>query len=316
MILSLVAKRLALGILTLWLVSLLIFAITEILPGDVATAILGQAATPETVAAIRDQLGLNEPAWWRYLQWLTGAIQGDFGISLANQRPVAPQILGRLENTFFLASVAAVIAVPLAIGLGLIAAIKQHSLLDRTISLTTLASISVPEFFIAYLLIFFLAVQAGWFPSMARFDSDMGLLEQLGVIILPALTLVLVVLAHMMRMTRATVLNVMAQPFVEMAELKGVPKWRIVVQHALPNALAPIINVVALNLAYLVVGVIVVEVVFVYPGLGQFMVDAVARRDIPTVQACGLIFAAVYVTLNMLADIGAILANPRLRHPR
>lgn len=316
MILSLVAKRLALGILTLWLVSLLIFAITEILPGDVATAILGQAATPETVAAIRNQLGLNEPAWWRYLQWLTGAIQGDFGISLANQRPVAPQILGRLENTLFLASVAAVIAVPLAISLGLIAAIKQNSLLDRTISLTTLASISVPEFFIAYLLIFFLAVQAGWFPSMARFDSDMGLLDQLGVIVLPALTLVLVVLAHMMRMTRATVLNVMAQPFVEMAELKGVPKWRIVVQHALPNALAPIINVVALNLAYLVVGVIVVEVVFVYPGLGQFMVDAVARRDIPTVQACGLIFAAVYVTLNMLADIGAILANPRLRHPR
>ncbi|WP_366554909.1 ABC transporter permease [Aquibaculum sediminis] len=316
MILSLVAKRLALGILTLWLVSLLIFAITEILPGDVATAILGQAATPETVAAIRNQLGLNEPAWWRYVQWLTGAIQGDFGISLANQRPVAPQILGRLENTLFLASVAAAIAVPLAISLGLIAAIKQNSLLDRTISLTTLASISVPEFFIAYLLIFFLAVQAGWFPSMARFDSDMGLLDQLGVIVLPALTLVLVVLAHMMRMTRATVLNVMAQPFVEMAELKGVPKWRIVVQHALPNALAPIINVVALNLAYLVVGVIVVEVVFVYPGLGQFMVDAVARRDIPTVQACGLIFAAVYVTLNMLADIGAILANPRLRHPR
>jgi len=127
---------------------------------------------------------------------------------------------------------------------------------------------------------------------------------------------VLVVLAHMMRMTRATVLNVMAQPFVEMAELKGVPKWRIVVFHALPNALAPIINVVALNLAYLVVGVIVVEVVFVYPGLGQFMVDAVARRDIPTVQACGLIFGAVYVGLNMLADLGAILANPRLRHPR
>src|SRR5690606_22324412 len=154
------------------------------------------------------------PAWWRYLQWLAGAIQGDFGISLANQRPVAPQILGRLENTLFLASVAAVIAVPLAISLGLIAAIKQPSLLDRTISLTTLASISVPEFFIAYLLIFFLAVQAGWFPSMARFDSDMGLIEQLGVIILPALTLVLVVLAHMMRMTRATVLNVMAQPFV------------------------------------------------------------------------------------------------------
>lgn len=316
MILSLVAKRLALGLLTLWLVSLLIFAITEILPGDVATAILGQSATPETVAAIRRQLGLDDPAWWRYLQWLGGALQGDFGVSLANQRAVAPQIAGRLQNTLFLASVAAVVAVPLAVSLGLLAAIRQNSLLDRGISISTLAAISVPEFFIAYVLIFFLAVQAGWFPSMARFDPRMGFFEQLYVIALPALTLVLVVLAHMMRMTRATVLNVMAQPFVEMAELKGVPKWRIVVQHALPNALAPIINVVALNLAYLVVGVIVVEVVFVYPGLGQFMVDAVARRDIPTVQACGLIFGAVYVGLNMLADLGAILANPRLRHPR
>jgi len=167
---SLVAKRLALGLLTLWLVSLLIFAITEILPGDVATAILGQSATPETVAAIRRQLGLDEPAWWRYLQWLGGALQGDFGVSLANQREVAPQIAGRLQNTLFLASVAAVVAVPLAVGLGLLAAIRQNSLLDRGISISTLAAISVPEFFIAYVLIFFLAVQAGWFPSMARFD--------------------------------------------------------------------------------------------------------------------------------------------------
>ncbi len=316
MVLSLIARRLALGLLTLLIVSVMIFAATEILPGDVAQAILGQAASEDAVAAIRRDLGLDQPAPIRYLEWLGGALQGDFGTSLANRREIAPQIAGRLQNTLFLAAVAAIVAIPLAIILGLIAAIRQNSIFDKGISTSTLAMISVPEFFIAYILIYFLAVQTGMFPSMSRVSAGMPLLDRLYIVILPAATLVLVVLAHMMRMTRATVLNVMAQPFVEMAELKGVPKWRIVVQHALPNAWAPIINVVALNLAFLIVGVVVVEVVFVYPGLGQFMVDAVARRDIPTVQACGLIFGATYVGLNLIADVFAILSNPRLRNPR
>lgn len=313
---KLVAKRLALGVLTLFLVSVMIFAATEILPGDVATAILGQQASPEAVAAIRQTLGLDQPAPVRYLDWLVGVLQGDFGISLSNRRAIGPQMAGRLQNTLFLAGTAAVVAIPLAIVLGLVAAIRQHGLFDRGISIGTLTMVSVPEFFIAYVLIFLFAVHLGAFPSMARFSSDMGLIDRLHVIFLPALTLVMVVLAHTMRMTRATVINVMSQPFIEMAVLKGVPTWRLVVAHALPNAVGPIINIVAIYLAYLIVGVIVVEVVFVYPGIGQFMVDAVGKRDIPVVQACGLIFGATYVLLNLIADVAAILSNPRLRHPR
>jgi peptide/nickel transport system permease protein len=315
-LLRLIAQRLALGIGTLFVVSVLIFAGTELLPGDVAQAILGQMATPEAVANIRAELGLDRPAVVRYFDWLLGFVQGDLGTSLANRQPKADMIGQRLAITLFLAGVAAVVSVPIAVLLGLIAARFRETWLDKSISIATLSAISMPEFFIGYLLIFIFAVQLFWAPSIASVYAGMGFGDRLAAVALPVATLALVVIAHMMRMTRAAVLNVMAQPFVEMAELKGVPKWRIVVYHALPNALAPIINVVALNLAFLVVGVIVVEVVFVYPGLGQFMVDAVARRDIPTVQACGLIFGTVYVGLNMLADLGAILANPRLRHPR
>jgi len=315
-ILRLVVKRLALGLFTLFIVSALIFAATEMLPGDVATAIMGQEATPESLAVIRDQLGLDRPAYVRYLDWLASALQGDLGASLASQRPIAPLLASRLELTLYLASTAAVIAIPLAILLGLVAAVYEGTLFDRTISIVTLSVISVPEFFIAYVLIFVLAVKLGVFPSISFVTPHMGLLDRLYALFLPAATLVMVVLAHMMRMTRAAVLSVMSQPFVEMAELKGVPTWRIVVRHALPNAISPIINVVALNLAFLIVGVIVVEVVFVYPGLGQFMVDAVAKRDIPVVQACSLIFGATYVGLNLIADVCAILSNPRLRHPR
>ncbi|HKF64440.1 MAG TPA: ABC transporter permease [Dongiaceae bacterium] len=311
-----IARRLALGVVTLWVVSVMIFAGTEILPGDVATAILGQARTPEAVAAIRQSLGLNRPAYVRYVDWLTNFVEGDIGKSLANQRDIAPEIRERLGNTLFLAAVAAAVAVPLAIFLGLIAAIWQNSLLERLLNLFTLATISLPEFFIGYILIIVFAVKLAWFPSLAILSSGMSLWQELYAVTLPAATLVLVVLAHMMRQTRAAVYSVLSSPFIEMAFLKGIPKWRIVLQHALPNALAPIINVVALNLAYLIVGVVVVEVVFVYPGMGQLMVDSVSKRDVPVVQTCGLIFALAYVGLNLTADILGILSNPRLRHPR
>ncbi len=315
-LLRLIAQRLALGIGTLFVVSVLIFAGTQLLPGDVAQAILGQSATPEAVAAIRKDLNLDRPAVVRYGEWLGHSLEGELGTSLANREPIRQMISGRLGNTLFLAAAAALVAVPVAILLGLVAARFRETWLDKTISIVTLSAISMPEFFIGYILIFIFAVKLLWAPSIASVYEGMGLGEKLGAVALPVATLALVVIAHMMRMTRAAVINVMASPYIEMAELKGVSRSRIIFRHALPNALSPIINVVVLSLAYLVVGVVVVEVVFVYPGMGQLMVDAVAKRDVPVVQACGLIFAATYVLLNLTADILSIVANPRLRHPR
>jgi peptide/nickel transport system permease protein len=314
--LKLLGQRLVLGFLTLIVVSALIFAVTEWLPGDIATNILGQSATPENVAAIRAELGLDRPAPERYVEWLRGAMEGDLGTSLANKRPVAAVIGPRLWNTLFLAAYAAIIAVPLSVFLGILAAIYRNSIYDKAVNVGTLAAISMPEFFVGYVLILYLSVQLRWFPAIATFKPEQSFTQHLYATFLPMLTLVLVVIAHMMRMTRTSVLTVMASPYIEMALLKGLPKWRIVVRHALPNALAPIINVIALNLAYLIVGVVVVEAVFTYNGLGRLMVDAVSKRDVPMVQACGLIFAIVFIGLNMIADVLSILSNPRLRHPR
>ncbi|MGO4439009.1 ABC transporter permease [Rhizobium sp. RAF56] len=315
-LLALIFERLALSILLLFAVSILIFGGLEALPGDFATTYLGQSATPQAITNIREELGINRPMTTRYAEWLGNALHGDFGTSWASKNSVSEQIANRLGNSLFLAGFAAIIAVPLAVGLGMLSVHFRNRLPDKVINVISLAAISLPEFFIGYLLIYFFAVQFGiaTFPSTVY--AEMGLVERLQAIALPAATLVLVVLAHMMRMTRAAILSVMSSAYMETAELKGLTAFRAIVKHAAPNALAPIINVVALNLAYLVVGVVVVEVVFVYPGMGQYMVDAVTVRDMPVVQACGLIFAAVYIFLNMVADILAIVANPRLRHPR
>ncbi len=311
-----VAQRLALGLLTLFVVSLIIFLSVELLPGDLAEAILGQAASPETVAAFRAELKLDLPAHERYFDWLTGMLQGDMGKSLATQREISELIGGRLANTLFLALMAAVIAVPLALVLGILAALYRNSFYDRAVNIVTLSSISFPEFFIAYILVLFLAVQWGWFPSISNVSDDLGFWERVRRSALPAFTLTLVVVAHMMRMTRASIINLLASPYIEMANLKGLTRSHIIVRHALPNALAPIINVVAINLAYLVVGVVIVEVVFVYPGLGQLLVDSVSKRDFPVVQASSLIFAATYILLNLTADVLSIATNPRLMHPK
>ncbi|WP_412564768.1 ABC transporter permease [Thalassobius sp. MITS945101] len=310
-----IAQRLALGFLTLFVISLLIFGATELLPGDFAEAILGQSATEETVAAIRRDLGLDQPFHTRYVDWLFGALQGDFGKSLSNDRPVLDLIGSRLGNTLFLAIYAACLAVPLSLALGILAALFRNSIFDRVSNAAALTSISFPEFFVAYILILWLA-QGGHFPSIARLSSSASLGQTLYQTFLPALTLTLVVTAHMMRMTRAAIINLLASPYIEMARLKGMSPMRVILKHALPNALAPIINVVALNLAYLITGVVVVEVVFVYPGLGQLMVDSVTRRDIPVVQAVALIFASAYVLLNLTADVLSTLSNPRLLHRR
>jgi peptide/nickel transport system permease protein len=307
--------RLALGLLSLVAVSVLIFAATEILPGDVASAVLGQGATPETLAAFRTELGLDRPAYVRYFEWFGGAIQGDFGQALTNKREILPELMKKFKNTLFLAGVAALIAVPISVGLGIIAAINEGKWQDRWSNIVSLATISVPEFFIAYLLILVFAVQLRWFPSLATVFDSMGLGERLYKIVLPAITLTMLVAAHMLRMTRSSVLAIMSQPYIEMAFLKGMPRSRVILKHALPNAAAPIISVIALNLAYLIVGVVVIEVVFVYPGVGQYMVDGVTKRDLPVVQACGLLFAATFIILNTVADVLAIIANPRLRKP-
>jgi peptide/nickel transport system permease protein len=312
----LLAERAGLGVLTLLAISALLFFGTNLLPGDVASALLGQQATPEALHHIREALGLDRPAWQRYLHWLWAALHGDFGTSLASGRSVSAVVMPRLGNTLLLASLAAAISVPLALGLGLLSAMREGGLFDRLVSVLSLMTVSVPEFFIGYVLMMALAVQLGWLPSLAAIHAGMGLGARLAAIALPILTLVLVVLAHMLRMTRSSLLSVMSAPYIEMAFLKGLRRSTVVVRHALPNAAAPIIAVVALNLGYLVVGVVVVEVVFVYPGAGQLMVDAVSKRDLPLVQACGLVFAATYVGLNTIADMIAILANPRLKQAR
>jgi peptide/nickel transport system permease protein len=231
-------------------------------------------------------------------------------------KTVAQQIGPKFQNTMFLAMVTAVIAVPVSITLGILAALYRNSVFDRVANITTLTSISSPEFFLAYILILFLAVLNPILPSLSNIFEGMSFSDRLEKTLLPALTLTLVVTAHMMRMTRAAIINLLASPYIEMARLKGLSPMRVIVKHALPNALAPIINVIALNLAYLITGVVVIEVVFVYPGIGQFFVDSVKIRDIPVVQACCLIFATAYILLNLTADIMSILSNPRLRHPK
>lgn len=315
-LLSLILKRTGFAILTLFTISILIFVGLEALPGDTAQAILGQGATEENLAALRKEMKLDLPVHTRYISWLKDIGQGDLGNSLSNGRPVSEMIGWRFQNTLLLAFSAAMVAIPLAIVLGLICALYQNSWLDKILSTSTLSAISFPEFFVAYILILVFVVQFEMFPSVALLKPGMGMMEIVNVLVLPCLTLTLVVLAHMMRMTRATIIGVLSSPYIEMARLKGVRKHKIILYHALPNALGPIINVVVMDLAWLVVGVVVVEVVFVYPGLGQLLVDSVSKRDIPVVQTSGLIFACTYIFLNLTADVLSIISNPKLRHPK
>jgi len=312
----LLLHRSILALATLAAVSVLIFIGTELLPGDVAQAILGQQATPDTVAALRRSLGLERPAHVRFLDWVSRFVQGDFGRSLASGLPIADLIAGRLQNTLILAATAAAIAVPLSVALGLYAALRRERFADHAISAVTLVLVSVPEFLVGYALMLALAVHFAWLPALSTLREGAGFVAWARALALPALTLTAVTLAHTMRLARTAIVSVLSAEYIRMAELKGISPVRIVVRHALPNALSPILSIVMLTLAYLVVGVVVVETVFNYSGMGKLMVDAVTARDVPLVQACGLIFAAVYVVCNFLADFLGVLANPRLRHPR
>jgi len=314
----LLIRRILLGIVVTWVVSMMIFAATELLPGDVCHAVLGQGATEKSLESCRERLQLNQPMHTRYLQWLGRLTTGELGTSLANDLQISDQIGARAWNTVRLAALTALIAVPLAVLLGLIAAIRADSSVDRGISIGTLCFISVPEFFTGVLLVYILAVQLRWMPAVANYrDLTRGdFLEVIEALALPIATLTFAVLAHMTRMTRTAVLNVMSSPYIEQAVLKGASRTRVIIRHALPNAVAPIVNVIALNLAYLVSGVVVVEAIFRIPGLGTLMVESVIYRDIPTVQAIGMLFCVTYVGFNLIADVMAIIANPRLRHPR
>ena len=316
--LRMILIRTVLGLGMLLPVSAIIFFAVSLLPGDYATEVLGQQATPESVARFRETLGLDTPVAQRYVAWLTHAVQGDLGKSYSSHeggaRPVVGIIGERLLNTFFLAGVTASVAVPLAVGLGILIALYRDRWVDRLLNSATLAMISCPEFFLAYALMLLLSVKLNLFYSLAMVDAGTPLSARLLRIALPVLTLTLVITAHMMRMTRTALISILSHPYIEMARCKGLSPSRIMLRHALPNAWAPIVNVIAFNLSYLVVGVVVVEVAFAYPGIGQTMVDAVRARDVPVIQACALIFAVTYIVFNLAADLIAIATNPRLMH--
>ncbi len=311
-----VLRRIGIGLVLIWVVSVLIFAVTQILPGDAAQIRLGQSATPESLAALRKDLGLDQPAVMQYLMWVRRLLSGNMGVSAAGGATISSLIGNRIGNTLFMTGIVTLISIPLSVLLGLLAAMHSGSLIDRLVTSVTLGLISVPDFLVAILLILVLAVQAGVVPAVSYLSGSEDVWKKLYVLTLPITTLVIVVSAQMVRMTRASVLNVMASPYIEMAILKGVPRRRIILRHALLNAIGPIVNVVALNLAYLVSGVVVIETIFSYPGLAKLMVDGVQTRDMALVQACGMIFCSTYVGLILIADIASILSNPRLRHPK
>ena len=328
-IVSTLLKRIGLGIISLFFVTLIIFSSVNLLPGDFVESVLGQTRTEESVKIFRKELGLDKPYHVRYVNWLTSAIQGDLGSTFsgrnatyANQpqqstaRSVSSLLKPRLFNTFFLAAMTAIIAIPLSLLLGITAALYRNSIYDRTVNASALTTISMPEFFVAYILIIYLASINQFFPSLSNVTSPTPFFERIYLSVLPALTLTLVTVAHMMRMTRASIINLLSSPYIEMARLKGISKTQVIIKHALPNAWAPIANIIAFNLAYLIVGVVVVEVVFVYPGVGQLMVDSVIKRDIPVVQGCALVFAVTYILLNLIADVISIITNPRLLYPK
>lgn len=320
-VLRTVLHRLGLGLFTLIVVSVVIFASLSLLPGGFAESVLGQNATPEAVAAFNRELGLDRPAPLRYVEWVLHALQGDLGTSYAGaggtiKRSVAELLAPRFYNTFFLAAMTAMVAVPLSLFLGVMAALNRNGRFDRIVNGVTLTTIAMPEFFVAYVLILFFAIEFRWFYSLSTVNSATPFWEHVYRAVLPSITLMLVTVAYMMRMTRAAIINLLASPYIEMARLKGISPRKVILRHALPNAWGPIVTVIAFNLAYLVVGVVVVEVVFVYPGIGQLMVDSVSSRDVPVVQACTLIFAGTYILLNLVADIIGIVTNPRLLHSK
>ncbi|WCP15504.1 MULTISPECIES: ABC transporter permease [Sphingobium] len=311
--LSLIGKRFASSLLTLLLVSVTIFVIAQLLPGDAAQEALGQSATAEQVAALRHEMGLDRPAYVRYASWLTGMVSGDPGQSMVANMPVAGVIAERLPNSLLLAALTALVAVPVALTIGIGSAMNRGGRIDRALNIATLSMVAVPEFLVATIAVLIFSVKLRWLPSIALASEEMGWGDYLRGVAMPILTLSVVVIAQMARMTRAAVIDQMDRPYVEMAVLKGVAPVQVVLKHIMPNAIAPIVNAMALSLSYLLGGAVIVETIFNYPGLASLMVNAVTSRDMPLLQACAMIFCAAYLLLMLIADVTAILANPRLR---
>jgi peptide/nickel transport system permease protein len=314
LLIQLLAQRIGLALLSLLAVSVVVFAVTAVLPGDAAQEQLGQEATPEALAALRAQMGLDVPAHQRYLRWLGGLAHGDLGVSSTTQLPVTELIGTRLPNSLLLAAVTALFSVPIALALGIAAAVWRGSWFDRAASTSAVAVVSVPEFLVATLAVLVFAVQLRWLPALSYLSNIESLGQLLRAFAMPVLTLTCVIVAQMMRMTRAAVIDQLEAPYIEMVRLKGASPLRTVLAHALPNAVGPIANAVALSLSYLLGGVIIVETIFNYPGIAKLMVDGVTQRDIPLVQACAMLFCAGYLILVTAADLCGIVANPRLRH--
>lgn len=312
-IFKLIFRRVGSGLLTLLIVSMLVFFITSMLPGDAAQMILGQSATPETVAALRQQLGLDQPLIMRYLGWLAGMLQGDFGTSFASNLPVSQLVSQRIPATFQLAATTTIVSVPLALVIGIAAAMKRGSMLDRALVVGTMSVVAVPEFLVATVAVLIFAVKLQWVPAMSLGSTHQDFLGFLRTFALPVVTLCCVVVAQMARMTRAAIVNQMDSPYLEMTLLKGVSPLRAMLRHALPNAVGPIANAISLSLSYLFGGVIIIESIFSYPGVASQLVDAVSNRDLPVVQLCVMFFACCYLVLLLAADILTIAFNPKWR---
>lgn len=310
----LIVARVGLALLTLLLVSVVVFAVTGLLPGDAAQAALGQAATPEAVAELRHQFGLDQPAVQRYFTWLFHIVRGDFGTSLSDSLPVGQLIETRLPNTLTLAAMTAAVAVPIALLIGIVSAMYRGSLLDRTLNVLTLATVAVPEFLVATIAVLIFAVKLRWLPALSYLSDVSSIGDLLRIYAMPVMTLCCVLVAQMARMTRAAVLDQLNASYVEMSILKGASPMRVVLRHVLPNTIGPIANAVALSLSYLFGGVVVIETIFNYPGLASLMVDAVTNRDMPLVQGCVMVFCGAYLVLVLVADVCQIISNPRLRN--
>jgi peptide/nickel transport system permease protein len=309
-----IGKRAVFGVTTLLVVSLLIFLVTQALPADPASAILGREATPEALAAIRADLGLDRPWYVQYLDWLGGVLTGDFGTSYATRMPVAEYLGSRVGYSFFLMAVAALASIPLSILVGSYAALKRDKKFDTSSSIGTLVLAAMPEFVVGTLLIILFATTVfQWLPAVTYLPPGTAPWQDLDGIILPVATLVISVSPYVARVMRAAMVEVLESDYVEMARLKGMPERTVLWRHSLPNAIGPTLQVIALNLAFLAGGVIVVERLFNYPGIGSALADAVRSRDMPVVQFLALIIAGVYVVTNLLADVGTVLVTPRLR---
>lgn len=313
---ALIARRFILALITLLIISVIIFVGVEALPGDAATAYLGQSATPESLQALREEFGLNTPAYQRYFGWLGDMLNGDLGESMARRKPVSEIIGNQFRNTVVLAVAAGIVGIPLAIVMGVLAGLTRDKWPDILVSLVAILGMTLPGFVTATILIYIFSIKLELFPAISMVPTDAPVIEILPNIVLPIITLTFVMVAHILRLVRTNMIDVMVSEYVQMARLKGVPIIKIVFQHALPNAMLPSINVIALTLAWLLGGVAIIETVFNYPGIGKLLINAIGDRDLPLVQGIAIILASIYIGVNLIADLLALVLNPRLRTAR